>query len=257
MFAIYKKELRAYFTNALGYVYTGIFLALSAALCCYTTLKANSYSTSTYFTFMIYAFIILLPLLTMRLFSEEKKMRTEQLLLTAPVSITSMVLGKFFAAFTLFVGSVLVSCINFFPLYVLGYDQRAANESSIKFIGVSTPQILGSLVGIILVGAVFIAIGMFVSSLTENQLSAAVVTIAVLVSMLVINVLTGAGEDSDGTRLIGEYGIRLVLDWLSVFSRFSGFGHGILHIADLLYYVSFATIFVYLTVRVYEKRRWS
>ncbi len=257
MLAIYKKELRAYFTSALGYVYAGIFLALSAALCCYTTLKANSYSTKTYFTFMVYAFIVLIPLLTMRLFSEEKKMRTEQLLLTAPVSITSMVLGKFFAAFTLFLGTVLASCINFFPLYMLGYDQRAANETSIKFIGVNTAQIVGSLVGIILIGAAFIAVGMFVSSLTENQLSAAVITIAVLVSMLVINLITSAGEDADGTRLISEYFVRSVLDWFSVFSRFSGFGAGVLQIADLLYYVSFAFIFVYLTVRVYERRRWS
>ena len=77
MFAIYKKELRYYFTNAIGYVYMGVFLALSAAICCYTTLQQNSYATGTYFTFMIYALIILIPLLTMRLFSEEKKMKTD------------------------------------------------------------------------------------------------------------------------------------------------------------------------------------
>lgn len=257
MLAIYKKELRSYFTNAIGYVYVGIFLAMSAALCCYTTLKSNSYSTTTYFTYMIYAFIILIPLLTMRLFSEEKKMRTEQLLLTAPVSITSMVIGKYLAAFTLFVGTVLVSCINFFPLYVLGYDQNNANPDSIKFIGVNTAQIVGSLLGIILIGAVFIAIGMFVSSLTENQLSAAVITIAALVSMLVLNLIADAGSDDEGTRLIGTYAVRVVLDWISVFSRFAAFGYGMLDFAALLYYVSFAIVFIYLTVRVYEKRRWS
>lgn len=259
MLAIYKKELRSYFTNALGYVYVGVFLAMSAAICCYTTLQANSYKTANYFMFMLYAFIIVLPLLTMRLFSEEKKMKTEQLLLTAPVTITGMVLGKYLAAFTLFLGTVVASCINFFPLYVLGFDQRAANEtqSSYKFIGVNTAQILGSLVGIILVGAVFIAIGMFVSSLTENQLSAAVITIASLASMLVINVLTTTGSEEEGTRLIGNYFVRAALDWFSVFSRFGDFGYGILDFASLLYYVSFAVIFIYLTIRVFEKRRWS
>ena len=101
MFAIYKKEMRSYFINPIGYVYTGIFLVFSALLACYTTLVAESYSTSTYFTTMIFAFIILIPLLTMRLFAEERKGRTEQLLLTAPVTITGMVMGKYLAALTL------------------------------------------------------------------------------------------------------------------------------------------------------------
>ena len=94
MFAIYKKEMRSYFTNPIGYVFSGIFLVFSALLCCYTTLLSKSYDTSSYFTLMIVAFVILIPLLTMRLFSEERKMRTEQLLLTAPVTITGMVMGS-------------------------------------------------------------------------------------------------------------------------------------------------------------------
>jgi len=257
MFAIYKKELRSYFTNAIGYVYVGVFLAVSAALCSYTTLQQLSYSTSRYFTFMIYSFIILIPLLTMRLFSEEKKMKTEQLLLTAPITITGMVLGKYFAALTLFVGSVLASCINLFPLYVLGAAQNTADPDSIKFIGVNTPQIIGSLIGIILIGAAMIAVGMLVSSFTENQLSAAVITIAAVASMLVLNLLVTMGDDSEGTRVISSYVVRAVLSWFSIFSRFANFGHGILDFSSLLYYISFAGVFVYLTIRVYEKRRWS
>ena len=116
MFAIFKKELRAYFIGPVGYVYTGIFLAAAALICAYTTIQQASYSTTTYFQYMIFTFIILIPLLTMRSFSEERKMRTEQLLLTAPVTITGMVIGKYLAALGLFVSTVLVSCINFFPL---------------------------------------------------------------------------------------------------------------------------------------------
>ena len=96
MFAIYKKEMRSYFINPIGYVYTGIFLVFSALLACYTTLIAESYSTSSYFTYMIFAFIILIPLLTMRLFAEERKLRTEQMLLTAPVSITGIANRRMF-----------------------------------------------------------------------------------------------------------------------------------------------------------------
>ena len=109
MFAIYKKEMRSYFINPIGYVYLGIFLALSALVCCYTTLQSSSYRTSTYFYCMIFAFVILIPLLTMRSFAEERKMKTEQMLLTAPVTITGMVMGKYLAAFTMFLGAVLLS----------------------------------------------------------------------------------------------------------------------------------------------------
>ncbi|MBQ9778883.1 MAG: ABC-2 transporter permease [Clostridia bacterium] len=116
MFAIFKKELRGYFINPVGYVYTGIFLAASALICCMTTLQKASYETASYFQYMIFTFIILIPLLTMRSFSEERKMRTEQLLLTAPVSITGMVLGKYFAALVLLASTIIFSCINFFPL---------------------------------------------------------------------------------------------------------------------------------------------
>ena len=99
MFAIFKKELRSYFLNAIGYVYLGVFLSVSALLCCYTTLGSGTYDTANYFSFISLIFIILIPLLTMRLFAEEKKLRTEQLLLTSPVSITGMVFGKFLASF--------------------------------------------------------------------------------------------------------------------------------------------------------------
>ena len=108
MFAIYKKELRSYFMNAIGYVYVGVFLSAAALLCCYSTLMSNSYSTAGYFTMLIFSFIVLIPLLTMKLFSEEKKLRTEQLLLTSPVSITGMIMGKYFAALTMFLGTLWV-----------------------------------------------------------------------------------------------------------------------------------------------------
>lgn len=116
MLAIFKKELRSYFINPIGYVYVGVFLTIAALLCCFSTLLSNSYDVTGYFMYMLVALIILIPILTMRLFSEERKMRTEQLLLTAPVSLTGMVLGKFFAALTLYASTLLLSCVNFIPL---------------------------------------------------------------------------------------------------------------------------------------------
>jgi ABC-2 type transport system permease protein len=185
MFAILKKELRAYFITPVGYVYTGIFLAASALICALTTIQQASYNTTTYFQYMIFALVVLIPLLTMRLFSEERKMRTEQLLMTAPVSITGMVLGKYFAAFLLFLSTVLVSCINFFPLWSFALTEQE-NAATGAHVGPVGGQMLGCLIGVILIGAALIAVGLFISSLTESQLSAAVITVAVSVVMLLL-----------------------------------------------------------------------
>ena len=258
MFAIYKKEMRSYFINPIGYVYLGIFLALSALVCCYTTLQSSSYETSTYFYCMIFAFVILIPLLTMRSFAEERKMKTEQMLLTAPVTITGMVMGKYLAAFTMFLGAVLISCINFIPLYIIADEERAAvAETANPVIGPQSAEIVGSIIGIILLGAAFIAIGIFISSLTENQLSAAVSTIGIILLMVILSLVNQIGSDEEGTRLISSYAVRFVIDWVSVLSRFSNFGYGLFDFSALVYYLSLAFVFIFLTVRIYEKRRWG
>ncbi len=247
MFAIYKKELRSYFINAIGYVYVGVFLAAAALLLCMTTLGASSYNTSSYFMALIFSFIILIPLLTMKLFAEEKKLRTEQLLLTSPVSITGMIMGKYLAALTVFLGSLLVSCINFFPLYV--YKRIELSETEVyTHLGPAGAQIVGCVIGVALIGAAFIAIGLFISSLTENQLAAAVITVAVIVVMLLLNVVNS---------YIDLYAIRVVIDWVCVISRFNNFTAGILDLSAVVYYLSLAGVFILLTNRVYEKRRWG
>lgn len=250
MLAIYLKEMRSYFISAVGYVYTGIFLTVAALICCYTTLLSESYSTSSYFIFLIVAFIVLLPLLTMKLFAEEKKLRTEQLLLTAPVKITSMVMGKFLAALTMFAGTTLLSCISFIPLYIYGAEERAASDYTALHIGPVTGQIVGCLIGVFLIGAAFLAIGIFVSSLCENQLSAAIITITILLCMVVLDFVNSA-------ELIDNVVLRGIIDWVCVLSRFQNFSAGLFDIAASVYYLSITAVFLFLTVRVYEKRRWA
>ena len=236
MFAIYKKELHSYFTTPIGYVFFTVFLAISAVVCCYTTIKTDSPTTDvrTFFTALLFVLVVIVPLLTMKLFSEEKKMRTEQLLLTAPVSITSMVLAKFFAALTLYTAALLLTVFNMIPLYVF-----ADPESGIIF---------GNYIAIFLVGAAFIAIGVFMSSLTENQLAAAVSTTAVLLALLAISFANAA---------IDNYVVRLILGCISIYSRYTAFTYGIFDYVAVLYYVSICFIFCYLTIRVYEQRRWK
>ncbi|MBR3966761.1 MAG: ABC transporter permease [Clostridia bacterium] len=248
MFAIYRKELKSYFITPMGYIYIGIFMALSALLFSYTTFMRSSYDVTSYFSMMIFAFVVLIPLLTMKLFAEEKKLRTEQMLLTAPVTITGMVMGKYLAALTMFVGSILCSCINFIPLYAVANVERAEAASKAIHIGPSGAQIIGSLIGIILVGAAFIAVGMFISTLTENQLASAVISVAVLLLMIVLGFVN---------NFISNYAVRFVIDWISVLSRFAPFGYGRFDFAALLYYLSLTSVFIFFTVRVYEKRRWG
>ena len=259
MLAIYRKEMRSYFINPIGYIYLGIFLVFSALLCCYTTIIAGTYDTADYFIYLIVSFIILIPILTMRLFAEERKLRTEQLLLTAPVSITGMVLGKYFAALTMFVGGVLLSCINFIPLYIISAAENADTENvraTIMNIGPVTGQIVGSIIAVILLGAALIAVGTLISALCENQLSAAVITVGVIAAMVLLNLLNLL-KDQDGQPLIGWYPVRAVIDWISIVSRFGAFGSGVFDYASLLYYCSLAFVFLFLTIRVYEKRRWG
>jgi len=256
MFAIYRKEMRSYFINPIGYVYLGVFLVFSALLCCYTTLISGSYDTAGYFTFLIVSFIVLIPILTMRLFAEERKLRTEQLLLTAPVTLTGMVLGKYLAALTIYVSGVLVSCINFLPLYLIAHQERLGQSSTLAHIGPLTGEIVGSVLVILLIGAALIAVGTFISALTENQLSAAIITIGVIAAMVLLSVLNML-TDADGQPIIGNYVIRSVIDWFSILGRFAAFSNGIFDYAAALYYVSLAFIFLFLTVRVYEKRRWG
>jgi len=161
-----------------------------------------------------------------------------------------MVLAKFLAAMTMFAGTVLVSCINFYPLYKLADDARAADEYAeiASELGPNTAIIAGNLIGILLLGAAFIALGLFISALTENQLVAAVSTMGIILVMVLVGLLRG---------LVDNYAIRFVLSWISVLERFYYFGYGIFDFNALLYYISICSVFIFLTIRVYEKRRWG
>ena len=235
MLAIFKREMRSYFTGVIGYVFLVLFLAVGGILFCYTTLYSMSSATSSYFLLMLLFSAVVLPLLTMKSFSEERKLKTEQLLLTAPVSIPSMVIGKFLASYVIFAGALVFNSLYF--LVLLPYAQ------------VKIATLIGSLIALLLVGMVFIAIGLFVSSLTENQLSAAIGTIAIILVLLAIGLIN--------SLIPSDYAIRFVFDAISIFTRFQNFTNGIFDVASFVYYISVAAVFLYLTVRIYDRRRYN
>jgi ABC-2 type transport system permease protein len=157
----------------------------------------------------------------------------------------------------MFVSGVLLSCVNFLPLSIISARELAGDaNSTVMHIGPVTSQIVGSVIALILLGAALIAVGTFISSLCENQLSAAVITVGVIALMVLMNMLNML-TDGDGQPLIANYAIRYVIDWVSVLSRFTAFINGVFDYAALLYYASLAFVFIFLTVRVYEKRRWG
>ena len=234
MLAVFKKEMHSYFTSVIGYVFLVIYLALGGAMFAYTTLYAMSADVTTCYTMMLLFSAVLRPLLTMKSFSEERKIKTEQLLLTSPVSITGMVMGKFLAAYVMFAGCIILNSLYFL---ILNYD------AALKFL-----VLLGNVVAMLLVGMAFISIGLFVSSLTENQLAAAIGTIAIIAVFLLIGLLSSLFPSSHWFRMY-------VLNFISILTRFQGFSNGYFDIASLVYYLSISAIFLYLTVRVYDRRR--
>lgn len=235
MLAVYKKELRSYFTSVIGYVFLVLYLSIATAVLVYTTLYSMSADVTTFFTLMIFVSAVALPLLTMKSFSEERKAKTEQLLLTAPVSITGVVMGKFLAAYTIFAGCMVLN-----TLYCLVLLNYASLKVAVLF---------GSLVAVLLVGLVFIAIGLFVSALTENQLTAAIGTMGIILAFLGIGLIS--------LLIPSNYGIRFVFNFLSIFTRFQAFTNGWFDITAILYYLSLGAIFLYLTVRIYDRRRYN
>jgi ABC-2 type transport system permease protein len=235
MLAIFKRELRSYFLTPLGYVFVALFLGASSLLFCFTTLRQGEASNVyVYFSYLIIGFILVIPILTMKLFSEEKKIKTEQLLLTSPVSLWSIVVAKVLAAYVLFAATFAASLLNFIVLYAYGKPNPAV--------------VIGSIFGVLLVGAACIAVGMFISSLTENQLVSAIATMAILLLLVLTSFFNSA---------ITIEWIRVTLAWVSILTRFSAFSYGIFDPVALIYYISVAWIFFFLTVRVYERRRWA
>ncbi len=234
MAAIYKRDLRAYFTSPVGYVFIAAFVFVMNLVFYILNMMTAKNQLTSVFSIMFYALIVLAPVLTMRTFSEEYKQKTDQLLLTSPVKPAGIVMGKFFAAYTVYVISLALLLIQV-----------------IIIAAVSTPNtaiILGNYIALLAVGAVFIAIGCFVSSLTENQLVANIATLAINVFLFLMDY---------AYSLINLTWLKRILYWISVFRRYNTFYVGVFSVADFFFYLCAAAVFLFLTVRVLEKKRWS
>ena len=234
MSAIFRRELGAFFTSGIAYVFLAVFYLLAGLFFYMYTLSSSTTDMSGMFSMLFAVIIFLIPILTMKSFSEEKKQKTEQGLLTAPVGLGVIVLGKYFATILMYIFGVSIVLI-----YALIISYFGSVDWGILF---------SNYLALILLGAAFIAIGMFISSLTENQVVAAVGGICSLLFLCLVDILT---------NYISIDFITDFLNSISFYNKYYEFTCGIFNLSSVLFYISTAVIFNFLTVRVFEKRRWS
>ncbi|MCI5641007.1 MAG: ABC transporter permease [Lachnospiraceae bacterium] len=288
MFAIIKKELKQYFYSMVGFVFLAFFLAIIGLYTWAGNLSQGIGNFELTLGNLTFIFVILIPILTMRIVAEENRQKTDQLLYTSPISLTKVIVGKYLAVMILY--TIGVAVISLYPLLISKYgtDVRLSLAYS-------------SIIGFYLLGAANIAIGMFISSLTESQVIAAVVSFIVLLmtnmitsiaSMLpsdslsqaiilavvwiaVCGILYNVMKNITVTAVLGVVGelaiwilyiakksvyeglITKVADVFAVSGKYSEFQLGILKYDAIVYYLSVSFLFVFLTVQVIKKKKFN
>lgn len=237
MIAIFKREVKSYFYSPVGYICVAVIAALYGFA--YSGYVMSTYSTSYITNVYSYLFtfcMMIIPILTMRSMSEEQRNKTDQALLTAPVGVTSIVMGKFLAAYFVF---FLASVLGLLPAFSL-----------VPFVTGAMPWgiIIGNFIGTLLYGGAMISIGIFISSLTESQVIAAIGSFVISVLLMYIEGIASS---------VGNAVVSKVVSWISFSSRYNLFVKGIFSIPSTVFFISVMAVFVFFTSRKVESRRWS
>lgn len=226
MWAVMKKEFKSYFLSPIGYVVVGILLLVCSIFFYITSVQTGSVDLSSlYYYVALYGLIIAAPILTMRMFAEERKNGTEQLILTTPISITKVVLGKLIAALGVIILTLLIS-FGYFVIVSF-------------FAKTSIIPVLTSMFGFILIAIAAISVGMLASSITENQVIAAIITIAFLLMSIFLE------------------NVNPLLANLSVINFYEKFPSGVVSLTEIAGLVSFSIVFISLTILIMQKRKVS
>lgn len=235
MGAVFRKEFRSFFTSPVGYIVLAVIEFFAGLFFVMYNITYYSSDLSSMFSSLFMVTLLVLPLVTMRQFSEEKRQKTDQALLTSPVNLTSIVLGKFFASMLMFALSLVIILV-----FIVIIAFQVTPDAMV---------IIGNYVGILLVGGLVIAIGLLISSLTESQLIAAIGAIGISVLMMLV--------DSVASSLSSIKIISTVLTFLSVPTRYNSFTTGVVNYDDIIFFISMQALLLFLTVRVLDRKRWS
>lgn len=234
MKAIFKRELRSYFSSPVGYVCVAALMALYGVFYFSVMESGSSGNIPAIYNVMFSFCMMIIPIITMRSMSDDQKNKTDQALLTAPVGVTSIVMGKFLASFFVY---FIASTLGLLPAVAMTFF--------------STPpwgEIIGNYLGTLLYGGAMISIGIFISSLTVSQVIAAIGTFAVSVALMYVDSLASAAQSTVVTT---------VVNWISFNNRYGTFVQGMFSVSSTVFFLSVMAIFVFLTARRLESRRWS
>lgn len=257
MSAIYKRELASYFRSPIGWVAVALYALLGGFYFSYSMSASSAINIGEELSLIQTFFLIIIPVITMRLFSEEKKNGTEVLIYTSTVPLYKAVIGKYLAAFSLFLIMMSTTFIHVILLVMIG--------------GLVNASTFGAYISFILLGALYIAIGTMASASTENQIISAVFSAAIIVFTLlmqliatslegifvsIVSVFNPLGISSEAINKAGE-NIAGAIKWLDPVSRTDSFQSGIISLSPILFYLSLIALFLFLTFRILEKRRWS
>ena len=233
MSAVFKREFKSYFTTPVGYMVLAAFYFF-LGFYFYMIYANGSPNVSAIIMAMAVVVVFTMPILTMRLMSEDRRQKVDQALITAPVKLSGIVLGKFFAALCVF-------AIGFAPTVIF--------EIIIAFkVSVNLLYFIYPLFGMMLLGGALISIGMFISCLTESPVVSAILTLVINICLIYM---------SNIKSIIKINWLATALEKLAFINAFSKFGDGVFAVADVIYFLSIISVFIFLSVRSLEKRRWS
>lgn len=236
MGAVFKREFKAFFTSPVGYFAMAIVFLFSGLYFTMANLLGRSSSlTTVYDGLFSIVLLLVLPVLSMRLFSEDKRQKTDQALFTAPVSLTGIVLGKFFAALLMFAISISITIV-----YALVIATQVTPDWMV---------ILGNYIGMLLLGGMILSIGLLISSMTESQFIAAIATFAVSFALMMVDTLS--------TMVSTIPWLSSAISFLSVAVRYGNFTIGLIQYDNIVFFISMQALFIFLTVRVLDRKRWS
>lgn len=236
MSAVFKREFKAYFTSPLGYfVLAIVFVFAGFFFYMYNMYGGSPSLTGVYGGLFTVVLLIVLPVLTMRLFSDDKRQRTDQALLTAPVSLTGIALGKFFAALLVFALAISITLV-----YAVVMAFQIVPDWLVIF---------GNYIGLLLLGGLIISIGLLISSFTESQFISAIATFAVSFALLMVDSLTSIFSANTV--------VTTVINFISVYQRYNNFTLGSINYADIIFFLSMQALFLFLTVRSLDRKRWG
>ncbi|MBD3314809.1 MAG: ABC transporter permease subunit [Chitinivibrionales bacterium] len=232
---LFRKEFKAYFLSPIAYVFITVYLVVTNWLFFQGFFIMNQAEMRGYFSLLPWIFLFFVPAVTMRTWAEERKVKTLELLLTWPVSDIQVVVGKFLACFSFLAVAILLSITVPVTVWILGNPDPG--------------PIIGGYIGSFLMGAAYLAIGLWISSLTENQIVAFILGVVVIFALFIVG--------NPFVTMVAPSWLVPILTYIGLGSHFESIGRGVIDSRDIVYYLSVIGFFLFLNVVTLESRKWE